>query len=84
MTSREELNRLQFDARKAGRTANFCFSEDGHLDCVFYLDPKGAGRSKSGMILDPLTFAEKERPKKKWWEKPDRFEFLKPKKRFWV
>ena len=59
MTSKEELDRLQTDARKSGRIANFYFSKDGFIDCVFYLDSEGKGREKSGMIIDPLTFAEK-------------------------
>lgn len=71
MTSREELNRLQINARKAGRIANFCISKEGFVDSIFYLDSKGKGREKSGMTIDPITFAEKERAKKKWWEKPD-------------
>ena len=77
MTSREELNRLQIDARKSGRVANFIISESGYIGSVAYLDPEGRGREKSGMIIDPLTFAEKERVKKKWWEKPERFSFLR-------
>lgn len=68
MTTIKEIETLQSDARRANRIANLCFSEGGKLDGVFYLDPKGKGREKSGMIIDVLTFSEKERQKKKWWE----------------
>jgi hypothetical protein len=83
MTSREELNRLQINARKAGRIANFCFSKEGFIDCVFYLDSKGKGREKAGMTIDPLTFAEKERLKQNNEKTSSRFSFLrKSRKRF--
>lgn len=80
MTSREELNRLQINARKAGRIANFCISKEGFVDSVGYLDSKGKGREKGGMMIDPITFAEKERMKQR---ETSRFSFLRtPRKYF--
>ena len=61
MTDRKELEILQTNARKAGRIVNFIISKEGWIDNVFYLDSEGKGREKSGMIIDPITFAEKER-----------------------
>ena len=61
MTDRKELETLQTNARKAGRIVNFLISKEGWIDNVFYLDSEGKGCEKSGMIIDPLTFAEKER-----------------------
>jgi len=85
MTHRKELEALQDKARKAGRTVTFFLSGEGYIDAVFYLDPKGPGRQKSGMILDPISFAERERPKPHWYDEPTRLEkILNPKRRYFV
>ena len=69
MTSLAELKELQSNARRAGRVANLCFNEQNEITGVAYLDAKGPGRQRAGMILSPLSFAETERAKPKWWEK---------------
>jgi hypothetical protein len=63
MTHRAELLDLQQKARNAGRTCNFYYTEQGYIDGVAYMDPQASplSRLSGGMILDPLTFAEKER-----------------------
>ncbi len=63
-----EIQQLQAKARRAGRVANLLLDEQSNLTGIAYMDPKGPGRQKAGMILDPLSFAETERPKKAWYE----------------
>jgi len=69
MTDRKELETLQIKARKAGRTANFFFDEEDRLTDVFYRDPEGPGKQKDGLILPLVSFSEREREKKEWWQK---------------
>jgi hypothetical protein len=63
MTDRNELLKLQKQARDNGRIANFYFDEEGRIDAVAYLDPFGPGRQRAGTILSLLSFAECERAK---------------------
>ena len=67
MTDRNELLRLQKQARDNGRIANFYIDEDGRIDDVFYCDPLGPGRQKAGLIMPLIAFAECERAKTNWY-----------------
>lgn len=62
-THRDELIQLQAKSRAAGRTCNFFIDEDGRLDEVFYMDPKGCQRARAGYISSLLGYAEMERAK---------------------
>ena len=66
MVDREQLLKLQQQARNGGRVCNFFFSEEGYIDSVFY----------QGVIYDPLSFAERERKctlsGAEGWPKPTR------------
>jgi len=62
-THRDELIALQAKARRAGRICTFFFDENGRLDAVFYMDPKGGERARAGYITSLLSFAETEREK---------------------
>ena len=64
-THRDELIALQAKARVAGRTCTFFFDEDGRIDDIFYMDPKGGERARAGYITSTLSFAENERAKLK-------------------
>jgi len=79
-THKIELLSLQDKARRAGRTANFFFDEEGRMDSVFYMDPKAPAMShtRAGMILPLLSFAEMERPKKEWWQVEPPIDHTKP------
>ncbi len=75
-TDRRELLDLQDKARRAGRTVTFFReTEDGPIDGVFYIDPKmpAPARSRVGILLDPLTFAEIERTKPVWYKMPESY-----------
>jgi hypothetical protein len=63
MTDRNELLKLQKQARDNGRIASFYFDEEGRIDAVAYLDPFGPGRQRAGTILSLIAFAECERAK---------------------
>jgi hypothetical protein len=60
-----QLKVLQAQARSCGRVCNFFYTDKGLMDGVFYMDSKASpkSRSHSGMILDPLSFAEIEASK---------------------
>ena len=78
-THRAELNDLQEKACLAGRTCTFCINENtGYIDSVFYLDPYGPGKQKSGVLLDPLSFAERERAKLQWWQEKKGIQWKDP------
>jgi hypothetical protein len=68
MTHRDELERLQVKERACGCTVTFYRDEAGHLSGVFYLDPEGTSKERAGVLLDPLTFAERARPKLEAWQ----------------
>ena len=70
MTHRAELLELQYKARRAGRVANFTLDTEGRIDGVFYLDPRAPAlsRLRSGSLIGPLSFAEKERTAAAWFE----------------
>lgn len=72
MTHLAELLDLQDKARRAGRVCSFFReTESAPIDAVAYLDAKGPGRQRAGLILSPLAFAEIERPKLAYWQATD-------------
>lgn len=69
MTTRIELNDLQEKAWRAGRICTFFIDTNNFVNKVFYLDSKSrASRLRAGYILDPLSFAEKERAAPAWYQ----------------
>ena len=56
MTHKQELEDLQNNARKSGKTCTFFFNSEGRVDSVFY----------ENKIRSPLEFAEIERRQPHW------------------
>ncbi len=63
MTDRAELERLQAKERACGCVCNLLLDEAGRIDGVYYLDPEGPGRQRTGLTYGPLAFAEMARAK---------------------
>lgn len=68
MTHRDELEWLQAKERACGCTVTLYRDSAGHVSSVFYLDPEGTRGERAGLMLDPLTFAERTRPKREAWQ----------------
>jgi hypothetical protein len=63
MTDRAELIALQKGARSQGRVANLIIDSEGWISSIFYRDPKGGPRARTGFLCPPISFAEIEREK---------------------